>query len=545
MTVRGSGRDLAISPDGRQLVFKGPSTTSASTYAMHRREVDELESTVLPGTEDATEPIFSHDGQWVYFATTVGGQLRRVRPGAPDVPEVFALLPSTVLGGVSLGDGEIIVGQVGAGLLQVSPDGSLTSLTEPDASRGERSHGQPSYVEESDAIIFSAFGGDGAAGALAVLDLDTDQVTRLPLTGNLVGYVPTGHLLYGSADEGLWAVAFDAASLSLEGSPTRVIDRVTSKLNGRINVGVSAGGRLVYTDVPASTRVLTWVDRYGQPVGRMSDLVVWGSPRLSPDGRRVAVRAYDNDVWILDEARGGSVRLTVSGLNHMPAWSPDGGTITFSSNRGTGDFDLYSTSVDRGGSDERILGAGARLIPGGWSPDGRTLVYYQTTEAANRDLWSVTPGEEPVPLRATRFNERAPRLSPDGRWVAFVSDLVGEDRIFIQPFDGDQLVPISTGPGTEPVWARDGSELFYRDGYRMMAVDVNLDGEPTIGTPELLFEAPFELDPYAAGLQNYDVSLDGQRFLMVVEDRPEGGPAPGIILVENWFEELNRLVPVP
>ena len=172
-------------------------------------------------------------------------------------------------------------------------------------------------------------------------------------------------------------------------------------------------------------------------------------------------------------------------------------------------------------------------------------MYYQTTTATNRDLFSLSVGGAPVPLRATDFDERAPRLSPDGLWVAFVSNQAGEGRVYMQPVAGGGVVPVSTGPGTGPVWARDARELFYRDGDRMMVANVVPGSDGAVGTPRVLFEGVFAPDPYGAGLPNYDVSLDGQRFVMVTgAESGFGATAQGLVLIENWLQELKERVPV-
>ena len=178
---------------------------------------------------------------------------------------------------------------------------------------------------------------------------------------------------------------------------------------------------------------------------------------------------------------------------------------------------------------------------GSWTPDGQTFVYYEVTVDNQRDIWMLTPDEGPVPVVVTAFNERAPHLSPDGQWLAYVTDRLGQDQVVVQPFPGDRVIPISIDGGREPVWSRDGRELFYRNGNQMVVVDVETEPEFTPATPRLLFEEPYVAAPSTQANPNYDVSLDGQQFLMVRRGR---GQTSVLTVVQNWFEELRRLLPV-
>jgi len=210
-----------------------------------------------------------------------------------------------------------------------------------------------------------------------------------------------------------------------------------------------------------------------------------------------------------------------------------------------GVYDLYSKAADLSGEAQSLLTTPNTKIPGSWSPDGQTLVYYElTTSGTQRDIWTLAIGSDPVSFLATTFNERAPRLSSDGHWLAYVSDQSGENRVYVQRFpEGGRIISVSTGRGTEPVWSRDGRELFYRNGNQMLVVEVHTGPAFAVGPPTLLFEGPYDTDPNAQANPNYDVSPDRADFLMV---RSGGaGRTLGLIVVLNWFEELKRLVPVP
>ena len=227
----------------------------------------------------------------------------------------------------------------------------------------------------------------------------------------------------------------------------------------------------------------------------------------------------------------------------------DGSTITFSSDR-SGTTNLYSRPADFSGAAELLLETTDILVPGAWSPDGQLLVYYEVNAETQRDLWVLPVNGTPLPFLVTEFNEHSPRLSPDGEWISYVSDQAGENRVYARPFPegSGTVIPVSTGPGTEAIWSRDGQELFYRTGNRMrnqmMAVPVKLGPQLKVGRPSLLFEGAYRLDPNNIGNPNYDVSLDGQHFLMATGAIDEDATSPQITVVLNWFEELKRLVPV-
>ena len=281
-----------------------------------------------------------------------------------------------------------------------------------------------------------------------------------------------------------------------------------------------------------------WVDRTGQIVVPAIDGLSEPWLRLSPDGTRVAV-AIDSDIWIRDFERGVDTRVT-EGLGNFPVWTPDGSTITFGSNR-AGAFDLYSRPVDLSSPTELLLDVQDSLVPGSWSADGRTHVYYTINADTKRDLWTWQVGEEPSPFLVTEFNESNPRLSPNGRWVAYASDQSGENRIYVRPFpEGNRVIPVSAGPGIQAVWSRDGRELFYRNGNEMMAVAVDPGQEFKVRQTTVLFEEPYVLDFANSGIHSYDVSLDGQQFLMVKEAETATSE---LTVVLNWFEELKARVP--
>ena len=311
---------------------------------------------------------------------------------------------------------------------------------------------------------------------------------------------------------------------------------------------LSKAGSLVYLDtgrqaLPEST--LGWVTRDGQMtipqlIRRPGD---WGQPRFSPDGRQVALTIRDPaaNIWIYDIERGGATKLTEEGRNVDPVWTPDGTRVTFTSNRfRTGNqFDMYWRAADRSGPAALVRHTPGEATGSLWfrassySPDG-TLFYDETArEGVTRDIWTLGPDGEASAFAATPSREGNAHVSPDGRWVAYVSDHTGEDRVYVQSWPArSSEIPISPEAGNAPVWSRDGRELFFRNGDRMMAVAWDAEQGTTGGRAQLLFEHPYQ--------QVYDVGSDG-RFLMIEHTNPPGQ----LNVVLNWVEELKARVPVP
>ena len=450
-------------------------------------------------------------------------------------------------------DDQIIVGGLG-GLRRVPAGGGEPEvLTISDADRGETVPGSPSIIAGANAVLFGIFTGRSvAAGSsqLAVLALGTGEVSRLGLAGISPRYVVTGHLVYVALDGSLRAVPFDPDQLTVTGNPVTLVDGVLVKNLGAANVSISDAGRLVYMTSASGVGVrssLVWVDREGQMTTPVIDgEYINGWPRLSPDGTRVAFRRESEtggeDLWIRDLERGSETKLTeTGGVNRYPTWTPDGTNVAFSSDRGDG-YQLYARPVDLSHETELIRSIEGSSFPGSWTPDGQTLVYYAYSGSDVGDIWSLPVGGDPVPFLDTGFNETAPRLFPNGKWLAYISNQPGEDQVFVQAFPGGGPVfPISTGPSTEAVWSSDGRELFYRNRNQMWVVDVETEPGFKTGSPRVLFEAPYD-SGLIGGNANYDVSLDGQRFLMV--QRGAAAEAPGYVVIQNWFAELEARVPV-
>ena len=540
---RGRGPDVAISPDGTKVVYRG-----TDGIQLYLRALDQLDAVPLRALAVEGTPFFSPDGESVGFARLVRVLDRvSVFGGAS---ERLAELPHTVLGGTWGADDQIIAG-TRDGLFRVpASGGEPEALTILDAERGETGHTWPSIIPDHQAVLFAIATAPWPdvlpTSQLAVLSLGTREVTHLELPGTAPRYVSTGHLVYVTDDGAVRSVPFDPNELTVTGSPVTLVEGVTVQPSGAANLDISDTGRLVYTTGLGDfgSMSLVWVDRDGRTTETLTDgrgdTVL--RPRLSPDGTQVAFSLND-EVWIRDLERGSTTALTNDGKgNGFPAWSADGSFVTFMSSTASLRSDLYSRRADVSRPAEPLLEDRATALPGSWSPDGRTLVFHERGAATGYDLWTILTDADPAPLLVTESNEHSPRLSPNGQWLAYVSDQSGEYRVYVQQFpDGGAVMPVSDGPSGEPVWSRDGRELFYRTGNQLMSVAVEPDPPWTPGETTVLFDDPYVADILNLGWPNYDVSRDGQRFLMI---RPEDSATKEVVVVTNWFEELTQRVPV-
>ena len=352
------------------------------------------------------------------------------------------------------------------------------------------------------------------------------------------------------------AMPFDSKRLTTIGAAVPMVEGVLqSSLNGAAQYTFSPTGSLVYVSggIQSAQSRLVWVSRNGteQPVAAPAH--AYQFPRLSPDGRQVAVgiAEQESQIWLYDLSRDTLTRLTFEGkANLNPVWTPDGKRIAFNSNK-EGPLNPFWQLADGSGGLEQLATSEDANVPMSWSPDGRLLAVIEVNPTTGLDIWVLRMGDPSAssgqvrkaqPFLRTAFNESVPQFSPDGRWLAYISDESGRYEIYVQPYPGPGgKWQISTEGGTEPVWNRNGRELFYRSGDKMMAVDIATQPGFAAGKPRVLFEGPYVPTPLTA--TNYDVSPDGQRFLMLKpSDQAQAAPTQ-INVVLNWFEELKRRVP--
>ena len=555
---------LDISPQGTRVVFAaGSGAVSLDDSRLYLRQTAQLESVPIRGTERASSPFFSPDGEWVGFHDASDGTLKRV--SVLGGPTITICRVEGLLRGASWGPDDTIVfaSNESDGLLRVpSRGGEPEVLTTVDPAQARR-HAFPEVLPNGAGVLFAVV--DVSSGSresqVAVASLATGEVTYL-LPGVNPRYAATGHIVYGVQGT-LLAVGFDAERLELsDATPVALVEDVAMRdeRGGGAQFALADNGTLVYVSGGPSggggERSLVWVDRDGreEPLPNIPP-APYVRPRLSPDGTRLAVDVQPSDgnadVWVHDLTRGTRGTLTTNAARDSgPLWTPDGTRLVFHSTRDNDSY-LYSKSADGTGDAERLMAASegrTSVIPAGWSEDGQTLVFWEIEGGAspgNIGRVSLGAAESAELIIATEFRESAPSMAPGGDWIAYFSNESGTDEVYVQRFPelGDK-VTISTAGGREPVWSRDGTELFYRGPEGMMVVPVETEPTFRVGVPELLFDRQYFF--YLIS-RTYDVHPDGQRFLMVKATDPSDSPAASdaeIVAVANWFQELTERVPV-
>jgi len=536
--------DLAISPDGRRIVYNGE-----GGQLLYVRRMDEVTVLPIPGTERARNPLFSPDGDSVAFYSA--GKLMRV---SLEGGTIIKLCDVQIFNGGHWGSVDTIVfaGDLGSGggLYRVPANGGQPeSLALPDPDKGEDAYVWPWILPGGNEVLFTVLL-EGGSFQLAVLSIQTSKQKILLEGVRAVRYAPTGHLLYETGTRTLMAVLFDLATLEVSGDPIPILQEIRP-----YDYSFSADGTLIY--VPGGARAVVGtpvlVDRDGgdvEPIVR-DPLEMPRYPRLSPDGGRLVLTTGpdgDGDLWVYDLSGRPPYRLTTEGHNFNAVWTPDGKRVAFTS---TPDLyagrtrNLFWMPADGSTSHaEPLLPPNPNSqYPSSWSPDGRELLFVDTT--TNEIM--VLPVEDQSSSSAKaqyrisdNVSTRVARLSPNGKLVAYVSNMTGRREIWVRPYS-ETGTPIRISPdgGLEPVWSPDSRELFYLQGNKMMAVKIDADSEFRFGRPQVLFEGNY----YHDYNPSYDVGPDG-RFLMIRRGEQEPGQAQ-IHVVLNWFEELKRLVPTP
>ncbi len=534
---------VALSRDGTHLVYVA--IQGGTQQQLYLRAMDSLEARPLPGTEGATNPFFSPDGQWLGFYA--GGKLKKVSVSGG---AALSLCDAATPRGASWGSqGIIAFAPAGASVLQQLSEAGGAPHPLSRLEKGEGSHRWPEYLSGGKALLFSAgvSVANWSTAQVAVQSVGTGERRNLVQGGTQPRYAPSGHLIYAQGGN-LMAVPFDPQQLAVAGTAVPVVEGVLQfRTSGAAQYALSATGSLVYVPggIQADQRRLVWVTRNGaeQPVAAPAH--AYRAPRLSPDGRRIAVTIEEQEaqVWLYDLSRETLTRLTFEGNSNLnPVWTPDGKRIAFTSNK-EGPQNLFWQRADGSGGLERLTTSEYVNTPSSWSPDGQLLAFWEVNATTGWDIWVLRLSDRKAqPFLRTPFNESVPRFSSDGRWLAYISNETGRYEIYVQPYPGPGgKWQISTEGGTEPAWNRNGRELFYRSGDKMMAVDIATQPSFAAGKPRVLFAGRYE--PTPATFPNYDVSPDGQRFLMLKPGEAAEAAPTQINVVLNWFEELKRRVP--
>ena len=533
--VGGADRALALSPDGARIAYV---TGSREDHRLAVRLLSQPQSLVLEGTEGAAHPFFSPDGRWIAFSA--GGRLKKV---AADGGMPATLCATAGVGG-GWGPGNTIVfsGGPGRGLDRVGAQGGEPEpFTALDRGQGETSHSYPQFLPDGRSLMYSVTTIRGAEITTAVQDLRTGERRTLLPNGYDARYLPSGHLVF-TRGRSVMAVRLDVASLTLQGTPVPLIEDLSGYMLYPVSqFDLSATGTLVYAPTPVFIpRHLVWVDRAGRMQRLATPEGLWENPRVSPDGRHAIVDAR-NDVWMVDLPRAAASRLTFGpGARGVGVWTPDGQRVTYLCQAVDGPTSMCWRPADGSGEEELLFTRPTYISPGGWSPDGRTLLFIENTVEKGHDIGVFSLDDRrPRLLLGSTFNERAPALSPDGRWLAYSCDESGRREVYVQAVpDLGAKRQVSPGGGDEPLWSRDGKELFYRHGDDMMVVDVRLRPAFDADVPRVLFSGRYVSFPQRPEV-NYALGGDG-RFLMVKRDGPDDPP---LTVVVDWTQELLERLP--
>jgi hypothetical protein len=576
------GLDLAISPDGRRIVYLGEAGQGGR--ALYLRELSGLEPQMIQGTELPSDyvtanPFFSWDGKSIGFSSPGKGILRVALDGGPPVKIADAL--SAFIGAAWGPDDAVIVafGGLSGGLFRASAGGghtveSLLPVKEPGTF-----YVAPSMLPSGKAVLFYIVRQQPTPSeTVAVFDLETRTQKTLVDGGANPVYATSGHLVFARGTT-LMAVPFDPIRLEVTGTPSAVLPGVRHPgLITAADYTVSRNGTLIYVPAPQdsgrpviATTTPVWVDRQGRHGGPVVATPLENPlfPRLSPDGKRLILRSgsFQGGIGtgvlsVFDLDGRPPVPLVNTGSNLSPVWSPDGKRVFFSSNR-DGVPELYVIPSDgstlqpqkvmvtpKDPARDAIAATNYALIPVAWMPTGRLAltVVRGRGGALNSDVVTVpVEGGEAEDFIRTEYGEDSVCVSPDGRWLAYRSNRSGRSEIWVRAVTGSAPMRVSQNGGREPVWARDGRELFYLEGNKMMALAVKGGQEFSFSAPKLLFDQPYFHGPMQGSVVDiplsYDVAADG-RFIMIPQTGDTtSGAAPGIVVVQNWTEELKRLVP--
>jgi hypothetical protein len=551
---------MAVSSDGKFVVYSAIEENPGpeARPRLFLRRMDQSEATPITGTEGAMAPFLSPDNRWVGFVTGYF-KLKRV-PLEGGVPTPICDLGRWI-NGASWGlDNTIVFGAGEAfGLLRVSADGGKPeNLTVPDPKREEASHRLPFWLPDRKTVIFTVMKHTyDRQPWLALLRMDTREWRVLLQDGADARYIPTGHLVFVRQGT-LMAVRFDLAKLEVVGQPVALVRNVSQGFSSSDwfhtaagQFGISGTGSLVYAPggiVPEAKNSLEWVDQRGLKQAAADwQLPIFGQ-RLSPDGQRIAygILGRKNQIWVYNLRTGANGPLTDEGVAFSPIWSPDGQRLIFSWERSLVQ-NLFWQPYDGSTPMRRLTTSESPQYAGSWSPDGKIVAMVETPWLASTAwvadiaMLDVHSGRV-TPFLNSPFDEIEPEFSPDGRWLAYASNESGPYEVFVRAFPGPgSKHQVSSEGGTMPLWSRDGKQLFFRLRDEVWAVDVRPGGDFEATKPRLLFKNPAAADS-EAGQRTYDVSIDG-RFLMVTGEPRKPQPLTEMILVENWFEELKRLVP--
>lgn len=542
-------RDLAITPDGSKLIYVG------NDGSLFVRALDALTPVAVYSGARPFGLFTSPDGEWIGFRERPSTLKKVPVTGGPAVT-LAAVDASMPAGATWAPDDSIILAaeNPATGLERVSASGGQVEvLTRPDREQGEADHVWPEMLPDGRSVLFTitALAGGLEAAQIAVLDLETGKRRVLMRGASHAHYVPSGHLVYGQGGA-LQAVAFDLDTLQTHGRPVTVTPEVAISSNGGVNFVAAQDGTMAYLASGGAPRTLVWVDREGRETAIGLPPRPYFLPALSPDGTRIAVFANDQegDIWLWDLNRATFARLTTApGRDVVQVWTPDSRRLIFSSER-LGGRNLFWQAADGASAAEQLHESSSTQTqyPMAVTPDGRQLIFTDETLETATDLIAVELDGigRVTPLVQSRFDERNGALSPDGRWLAYEANDSGRFEIYVRPYPdvNRSVAVVSTAGGTKPIWTRGGQELIYVSPTgALMRVGVSSGSSWTSTQPSVVVKEGYFTNTIWWG-RSYDVSADGEKFLLIKESGSGGSTSTtSFVVVQNWFEELKRLAP--
>jgi serine/threonine-protein kinase len=533
------GPAVAISADGSAIVF-------VKSERLYLRRIDRFETLPLQGTEGGNCPFFSPDGKWIGFFS--GGKMKKISAeGGP----VFTIADAGNPRGATWGAAGVIIysPDAAAGLMKVGDGGGpVTRLTIPDTSKNERTHRWPHFLPNGKTALFTIGTRDNVDyyedSAIDAVDVETGNRTTLVRGGSTATYSPTGHLVYSHSGT-LYAAGFDPDRLLVHRNSRPIIQGVDGDVTtGAMHFGVAGNGTLVYVpgQMEGGAYYLSLIDHQGKPVNLPAPPQSYAGPRVSPDGKRIALvlsTGRDYDIWIYEIARNTLTRITFGGSNKTPVWSPDSKRIAYwAGDKGSV---LVSSADGLGRPEELFTGPTHRYFVDAWSRDGRFLILDCQTGGGfytDIDLLPLDGSRKVEGFIEDQFDTRLADLSPDGRWIAYVSNESGTYQVYVQPFPGHGgKWQVSSDGGTEPRWSRDGRRLYYRNRGQLLAASIETRPSFTVGRPQVIL---VRFHPYIndTGL-TYDATIEDQHFVTTLPVNED--PLQQVAVVLNWGAELREM----
>jgi serine/threonine-protein kinase len=527
---------VAISPDGQTVVFVGPGQPEKQLY---RRDLASLESVPIPGTEEGDTPFFSPDGRWLAYMQ--GNRLRKLDLLTGAAVTLTSLDRSALITGATWSTRDTIflaLEAVGGLFALPAAGGQLIPLSANDTTS---LFWWPSLLPGEEWLIVGVLdaGGDGTTGTVVAVSIGTGEVRKL-VDGAFFGqYLDDGLLLLMLPDGTLVTTdidPFDPRPSDVRQPVREVIARNASQ---GPHLAVARNGTAVFLSGGEALNTVVLVDKQGTETPLLTSPKEYKDPRFSPDGRRLAfeiAQGNEGDLWIYERDQATLTRVTFGSENLYPVWSPDGKRLAYTS-RQSGIAGLWWKPLDGSGTEEQLL-AGAELrFPGSITPDGSTLFYRETAAATGFDIHgvSLTGERTSTPVLVTPFNESSPEISPDGRWLAYVSDQSGRNEVYVRRWPGGAAEwQISTDGGTEPVWDPDGRTLYFRRTPSLIAATLALSETAlTVVRRDSLFSGPYFEN---VRWPEYDLSPDGEQFVFI----KLGDSTVRPVVVLNWIEQIER-----